>query len=76
MQVWLGSLAKTNITLVPSLRAMSAVGQTVIFLFLAGVAFRACNAANTLLNRKQSTALLAMGGSTLLLMLAPRLFPM
>lgn len=74
--VWLGALAKTNIALVPSLRAVSAVGQTVIFLFLAGVAFRACNAALALLTRKPKTAITSMAVSGVILMLAPLVFPM
>lgn len=74
--VWLGTMAKTNVALVPSLRAVSTVGQTVIFLFLAGVAFRACNTANGLLNHSPRTALSAMGVSVAVLMLAPVVFPM
>lgn len=73
--VWLGMLAKTNVTLVPALRAVSSVGQTVVFLFLAGVAWRACNAANGLLTRSPASALGAMALSAVLLMLAPVLFP-
>lgn len=74
--VWLGALAKANVTLVPSLRSVSLVGQTVVFFFLAGVAFRACNAANALLTRRPSTAITAMCVSTAILMLSPQLFPM
>jgi len=69
--MWLGTLAKTNAALVPSMRAVSALGQTVAFLFLAGVAFRACNAGLALMTRTPTIAISSMLASMAILSLAP-----
>ena len=69
--VWLGSSAKTNVALVPSLRGVSAVAQSVAFVALAVVAFRCTSSAVLWLTGSPVRALVGAGASLALLGMAP-----
>ena len=71
--VWLGNSAKTNVVLIPELRAISTVVMSIVFVVLAVVSFRATSSAVLLLSAGRGVAVVAMIVSVLLLCVAPLL---